>query len=137
MPHISKKHLESEEFYKIYDELINIFDKASKKSKSELVLQEFFTRTEKVMFAKRFAVIVMLSKGLSTYEIANKLAMSPATTDRMSLKFEKGDYDSLVKLLASSGDIWERIELMLLTTGGLMPQIVGHKRVNELKKRIG
>ena len=136
MPHVSKRHLEIEEFQKIYSELVKIFESAGNNSKSKLVFSEFFTKTEKVMFAKRFAVIAMLAKKHTNYEIADKLSMSPATIDRMSLKFEKGDYEHLIKLLSNFDNIWERIELLFLTTGGLMPPIVGHKRVDELKRRL-
>ena len=134
MPHISRKHLEVKEFERIYEELIQIFGSASE-YKSKQIFYEFFTKTERVMFAKRLAVIALLSKDFSTYEIATKLAMSPATVDRMSLKFERGDYDGLVMLIKKLKFL-DELELFLLTTGGLMPPIIGHRRVYQLKKKL-
>jgi len=135
MPHISNKHLKNDELKKFYGEMIEIFGLASKKLKLKNVGNEFFTKTEKIMFAKRFAVITMLAKEISNYEISQKLAMSPATVDRMSLKFEKGDYNELIKIISNSR-MWKKVELLLLTTGGLMPPIISHKRVGELKKKL-
>jgi Trp operon repressor len=136
MPHVSKLELSKEEFEKVYSEFLRTIDRSAKQGKSFKVLGEFLTRTEKMMFAKRFAVIVMLTREVPIYQIAESLHMSPATIDRMSLKFEMGKYDSLVKVFKDSPDIWEIVVYSLLTAGGILPPIAAHKEMYKIRRKL-
>jgi len=127
MPHISKRKISKVHLRHLQNELVRSFERSFKDLHTQAVFNEFFTYTEKIMFAKRLAVIAMLSKGISSYMIAETLAMSPATTNRMSVKFEMGKYDHIIKKALGKKDIWNIIEFML-SAGGIMPPIVGGKR---------
>ena len=87
------------------------------------------------MFAKRLAVIAMLSKDISTYAIAKALCMSPSTVERMSLNYEDSKYASIERYALGKKDIWEIIE-SILTVGGIMPPRAGYHRwiINRNKK---
>ena len=87
MPHISSKKLKKEHLQKLYNEFSIALEKSVKKSWLKLFLNDFLTRTEKIMLAKRFAVIYMLSEDLPPTYIAEALLMSPATIFLMSLKY--------------------------------------------------
>ena len=102
MPHISKRKLEDQHVEDLFLEIVAVFERAGRRGELRKVLRELLTPTEKVMLAKRLAVISMLSQGVSIFDIAESLAMSPSTVDIMSLKFEtdKQKFQNLVLVLA-------------------------------------
>ena len=132
MPHISSKKLKKEYLQKLYNEFSAALKKSAKKSRIKFFLNDFLTRTEKIMLAKRFAVIYLLSKDVPDSYISEALCMSPATISRMSLKYEIGKYDSLVGAIKSEDkDIWKILENIL--RAGL-PPIAGRGRWKFLYK---
>jgi len=132
MPHISSKKLKKEYLNKLYSEFGNALEKSGKKSWTKFFLNDFLTRTEKIMLAKRFAVIYLLSKDIPTSYIAESLCMSPATIFRMSLKYNIGKYSSLLKTIKSENeDLWGILEKIL--RAGL-PPIAGRGRWKFLYK---
>ena len=133
MPHLSKKKLSKKHFDQLVNELVRSFERAFKNGKTKTVFYGFFTYTERAMFAKRLAIIAMLSRGVSNYAIAETLHMSPSTIERMSLKYERGQYDAIIKYALGKKDIWEIIEL-ILNVGGFMPPKVGGKRWRKFNK---
>ena len=126
MPHISSKKLKKENLQRLYDEFSAALQKSAQRSWIKLFLNGFLTRTEKIMLAKRFAVIYLLSKDIPVSYIAEALHMSPATISRMSLKYEIGKYSSLLKTIQRENkDIWRILEKIL--RAGL-PPIAGRGR---------
>ncbi|OGI63338.1 hypothetical protein A2818_01335 [Candidatus Nomurabacteria bacterium RIFCSPHIGHO2_01_FULL_40_12] len=126
MPHVSSKKLKKEHLQKLYNEFSSALEKSAKKSWIKFFLNDFLTHTEKIMLAKRFAVIYLLSKDVPSSYIAEALCMSPATISRMSLKYEIGKYFSLLKTIKKEDEnIWEILEKIL--RAGL-PPIAGRGR---------
>ena len=114
MPHVSSKKLEEKYFKQIYDQLISVVDTAGTARGSDTLLEEFLTETEKVMFAKRLAVVCMLHEGVSKTYISEILFLSPSTINRISLKYEIGAYPYLSKLLKDNAKtIWKILEEMI------------------------
>jgi uncharacterized protein YerC len=121
MPHVSSKKLKKENLQKLYDEFGTALEKSAKKSWVKLFLNDFLTRTEKIMLAKRFAVIYLLSKDIPATYIAEALCMSPATIFRMSLKYDIGKYSSLLRAIREENkDLWGILEKIL--RAGLPPR---------------
>lgn len=121
MPHISSKKLKKEHLQKLYDELGIALEKSAQKSWVKLFLNYFLTRTEKVMLAKRFAVIFLLSQNIPSSYISESLLMSPATIARMSVKYDIGKYSSLLKAIHNENkNLWEILEKIL--RAGLPPR---------------
>lgn len=121
MPHISSKKLKKEHLQKLYNEFSIALEKSAKKSWIKFFLNDFLTRTEKIMLAKRFAVIYLLSQDVPPSYIADALCMSPATIFRMSLKYDIGKYSYLLKAIKhESKDIWKILEKIL--QAGLPPR---------------
>jgi len=135
MTHISKRKLEDKDFERMYLEMINSFERASKRNRAKIVFNEFLTPTEKVMLVKRFAVIAMLSKDISVHKIAQSLNMSPATVDRMSLRHEMGKYSSIIKDSLGKKDVWDIIEHILFG-GGIMPPKTGKGRWKNFDRTV-
>lgn len=131
MPHVSNNKLEDKHIESLYKELVFSLEKCFKDRKSLAVLNQFFTRTEREMFAKRFAVIAMLSRGISRATISRVLKMSPVTADTMHAKYEAGRYDWIVKAALKKktiGDILDDITENLNTAGGILPPYIGRGR---------
>ena len=121
MPHVSRKKLKKEQFEKIYEKLALVFNEAGKNKKSELILEEFLTTTEKIMLAKRLAVIFMLNEKVSIYHISETLFVSPSTVDRISLKYESGEYYYLSKITKKNRpEIWDILKTLILI--GITPK---------------
>ncbi len=132
MPHVSSKKLKKEHLQKLYNEFSTALEKSAKKSWVKFFLNDFLTRTEKIMLAKRFAVIYLLSQNVPATYIAEALGMSPATIFRMSLKYDIGKYSSLLKATRSENkDVW-RIFEKILRAG--LPPIAGRGRWKFLYK---
>lgn len=114
MPHISEKKLDDKYFYKLYSQMIKIFDTTGTARKSQILLEEFFTETEKIMFAKRLAVICLLCEWVSRPSISDMLLISPSTVDRISLQYEIGNYSYLENLIKkNSRTMWEVLDDMI------------------------
>lgn len=121
MPHVSSKKLKKEHLDKLYSEFGIALEKSAKKSWLKFFLNDFLTRTEKIMLTKRFAVIYLLSKDMPASYIAEALYMSPATIFRMLLKYNIGKYSSLLKAIKNENkDIWGILEKIL--KAGLPPR---------------
>ncbi len=132
MPHVSSKKLKKEHLQKLYNEFGLALEKSAKKSWTKFFLSSFLTRTEKIMLAKRFAVIYLLSKDVPTSYISEALGMSPSTIARMSVKYEVGKYSPLLKAIRREDkNIWEILEKIL--RAGL-PPIAGRGRWKFLYK---
>jgi uncharacterized protein YerC len=107
---------------KLYNEFNSALEKSAKKSWVKLFLNDFLTKTEKIMLAKRFAVIFLLSNNLPPYYIADSLGMSPTTIFKMSLKYDIGKYSSILKAIATDNqDIWKILEKIM--RAGLPPRV--------------
>ena len=132
MPHLSKKKLNKKYFNQLVSEFVRSLERSFKNDKTRTVFYEFFTYTERAMFAKRLAIIAMLSRDISTYVIAETLHMSPSTVDRMALKYEYGKYNGIIKHALGKKDIWEIIDHILMA--GFMPPKVGGGRWKKLNK---
>ena len=90
MPHVSSKKLKREHLQKLYNEFSIALEKSAKKSWLKFFLDDFLTHTEKIMLAKRFAVIFLLSNRVPVSYIAESLHMSETTIFRMYNKYDIG-----------------------------------------------
>ncbi len=134
MPHVSSKKLKKEIFNKLFKKLISTFGDAHRKGDFAQFAQEIFTKTEKVMLAKRLAIILLLKKEIPQHRIVEMLNVSPSTVAKMSLSIEIGKYDSIFKI-AERKDI-ELIGLIefLLTAGGTLRPRAGRGRWKKIFK---
>ncbi|MEX0930718.1 MAG: hypothetical protein WDZ68_00315 [Candidatus Paceibacterota bacterium] len=98
MTNISKRSLKKKDVEALFEQLVSIVTKLNKNS-SQSFLESIFTPSEQLMFTKRVAAIVMLSKGYSGYKIWTVLNLSPSTVQNYTYQYEKGIYDDFLHSL--------------------------------------
>lgn len=122
MPHVSSKKLKKETLNKLYNEFGKALERSAKKSGTKFFLEDLLTKTEKIMLAKRFAIIYLLSQNVPNSYIVETLGVSYPTLSRMSLKYDIGKYSSLLKTIKGKEKeaIWDILEKIL--KAGLPPR---------------
>ena len=114
MPHISNRKISEGDYKKIYNQLISIFDTAGKKLKSDALITEFLTETERIMLSKRLAILFMLDENISKHYISEILLVSSSTVDRISLKYELGKFPFIRSVIKNNKkSIWQVLEKVI------------------------
>jgi|SRR3989344_2472800 len=117
MSQVSKRKLKKENFEKIYNQLIEIFGKTSSKKDSEKFLKEFFYTTEKVMLAKRLAIIFMVIEKIPDRKIAEMLSVSTSTIGRIIDKYNREDYKYIsLLIIKNKSNFWNVFGILLFAT---------------------
>jgi uncharacterized protein YerC len=127
MPHISKKKLGKKTVGKIFSKLIILLGKARNHREISNILDELFTETEKIMMAKRLALILMLDGNIPHQRIQEVLTMSPSTIARLYFGIERGKYEFIRNIAKKDRVDLEKIMWLMLTAGGIMPPRGGRK----------
>ncbi|MFZ2199363.1 MAG: hypothetical protein WAV40_01070 [Microgenomates group bacterium] len=76
MPQISKHQLQPEMAELIYEELCSFVSRISTRVGISQFFNDFLTPTEKIMFSKRFMIMVLLMRGHSALHVKNTLFVS-------------------------------------------------------------
>lgn len=116
MPHISKKRLDQKVFLAMYERFQTALTSLRNKKESGKLIRELLTPTERIMIAKRIAIVYMLHTGHSIYEVEQTLKVSPSTAARYSLKSDSSDFTFLVSLIKKNeglGKIFDTLEQLL------------------------
>lgn len=100
----------------LFTQLVKVLTRVKEKEGNDF-LRAFFTDEERVMLAKRIAVVGMLRDDISTYRITQALKMSSSTVARMKREYEAGRYDALAHTLGTSKrereEFWKTLEVIL------------------------
>src|SRR3989344_3327737 len=88
MTQVSKFMIRPEVWDRIFNTFLDSFLFAKDKNKLNAYVQSIFTPTERIMFAKRFAACILLSKGHDYRGVARILRMSPPTIAKMNFKIK-------------------------------------------------
>ena len=88
MPHVSRNKLGSSTENTLTHNLNTVFTHIGKGDEMLSFLDALLTPTEKVMLAKRLAIIVLLEEGLPESHIASLLHVTRITVSRMQLYYE-------------------------------------------------
>ena len=127
MPHVSKKKLDKKTRGKLFSKLLTVFGHAQNHRDLAHLFDEILTETEKIMLAKRLAMVLMLDSDIPWHRIAEALSVSTSTVTRYSLGVEKGRYDFIRNISKKDKTYLEKIIWLLLTAGGILPPRVGRK----------
>jgi uncharacterized protein YerC len=99
MPHVSRHVPEKKITDKIYAELLeHITARGSEKDRSTLC-SDLLTPTERIMLAKRLAIICMLGEGYPFEDIQEVLRVSPSTIGRLWSAIQKGKYVRITQIV--------------------------------------
>lgn len=82
MPHVSRKKLKKKIYQKIGDQFVEFVLELKSSQDAKSFLTNLLTKIERIMLAKRLAVICMLMRGYSFEAIQHALQVSPATIDK-------------------------------------------------------
>ncbi|MBT3282994.1 hypothetical protein HON59_02650 [bacterium] len=99
MVYVSKKPLKQETLVRISNMLITHIANIHTKPNAEKFLDEILTTSEKIMLAKRFAIIAMLNKEQSYSTIKRILRVSPVTIAKINQELENGEFDFIISQL--------------------------------------
>lgn len=88
MPHVSKNKLKKKTFLRIGTQLQEKIAKANSKSDINWFTEALLTPTEKIMMAKRLAIILMLEKGYPFWAIELTLKVTQQTIVRFWKKMK-------------------------------------------------
>src|SRR3989344_3968210 len=122
MTQISKRQLSREIQQMVYETFWETIVKTTKKEEAESFFSEFFTKTEKVNFAKRLSVAILLHKNYDWRIIGDILKVSMGTIAKMNSKIESLGFKILFEKLEKEErwrKFWEDLAktYLILTRG--------------------
>ncbi len=131
MPHVSRRKLEEKLLGEMHERLITVLADLSARGEMGDFLSDLLTATEKVMLAKRLAIVLMLDKGYPFQIISRALKVSEATVSVMRERIDRGGrgFDLVLKKLKREQKI-DRILGILdrVIRVFAMPPIAGKRR---------
>jgi len=98
MSQVSKYKLSNKVYERIFSLFPQFLYKMTSKGKQRDLVDAFFTRTEKIVFAKRITIAFMLVKGYSYRQISQKIKVSTSTILKIADSL-KSHSDSITKEL--------------------------------------
>lgn len=132
MTHVSKHKIKPEIERKIVNAFMDsLFSTNLKRGKARVYA--ILTPTERIMLAKRLAIITMLERNHSYYEIAKTLNVSISTIHRLQGRVLAGHFDPLLRVFNRNLSLFDYLEIFL--SAG-MPSIAGprtQKRLDALR----
>lgn len=91
MARISRIKLKEPVLTKIFDLFFEVVGKNNNKVEFQKVINELLSPVERIMTAKRIAIIYLLLKGIDNRNICSVLKVSSATVSRYNMMLEKSD----------------------------------------------
>lgn len=138
MTHISKFKMKDRVKQRISANLANALLESGV-AQGRAMLDTLLTPTERIMLAKRLAIIVMLEREYSYYRIMKTLKVSTSTIKRLHRNLETGQYRFVQRALGKKSSSLTFLELLEVFLAAGMPSIAGprhQKRLNELRHRM-
>jgi uncharacterized protein YerC len=116
MVNVSKNKLKLKVRKDIISQFIETIAELDKNS-ANVFFQEFFTDSERLLFAKRLAIIYLLHEGISFYRISLLLKVSRDTVYRINREYTPVEKDKIIKTCeqfnAQEGLLFELKELLV------------------------
>ena len=88
MTHVSRKKLPDKVLRQILDSFLFVLTNTKKKEEMSKFLDAFLSNTEKIMLAKRLAIVFLLSEGVEETKISETLLVTQSTVSRIKLWYE-------------------------------------------------
>ncbi len=96
MTHISKKKIKKEVANELSDQFLTFLSLARTKQDARVLASELLSQTERVMLAKRLAVVVLLVRGYSFSQIEESLGVTHQTISRLWSDTKNGRYEKIM-----------------------------------------
>ena len=97
MTHISTRAVKKDVAVLLADQLLTFFSAARTKSEARIFAGELLSQTERVMLAKRLAIVVLLTRGYSYSQIQTILSINRQTVARVARGVENGEFPRIVR----------------------------------------
>ena len=112
MTHVSKRKIESHIEKRIVDAFMGaLFSTSVARGKARV--HSILTPTERIMLAKRLAIITMLERDQSYYRIEQTLNVSISTIKRLHKRLLAGDFDPLCRVFGRNLSFLDYLEVFL------------------------
>ena len=127
MPHISKSALDKKLESELFESLETAFGKLSKDETKEFLFS-LLSRTEKLMLAKRFAIIILLKENIPVRNISITIHVTPETVARIQMQSQiKGNgYDIALQKLQNEKFLKDFKTFLLKLAGYSIRAAGGH-----------
>lgn len=101
MPHVSRRPLTKKAEKELLKTFEIVMSKIGKTEEMGGFLSSLLSPTERIMLAKRLAIVILLKQGMQETDIGNALCVTRGTVDRLKLLFEtKGlGYQTAIEIL--------------------------------------
>lgn len=97
MVYVSKRKVDPGIESVLADQLLSFFASARTKRDAAALVGELFTESERIMFAKRLAVVVMLERGYTFEKIQHALKVTPQTVSRLWGERRQGRFQKICR----------------------------------------
>lgn len=97
MPHVSRKKIKKEIATELADQFLTFLSTAQSKAEARILANELLSQTERVMLAKRLAIVVLLVRGYSFQQIGESLGVTPQTVTRIWHGLKEGKYQKVAR----------------------------------------
>ncbi len=97
MTHVSKKKIKKDVAVELADQFLTFISIARTKGAARILAQELFSQTERVMLAKRLAVVTLLVRGYSFDQIEEALGITRQTTVRVWKAVKQGKFKHITR----------------------------------------
>jgi uncharacterized protein YerC len=142
MAKVSELPLREDVWERVFRLFVDTISGINNKKKLEDFINDFFSPTERIMFAKRLALMMLLAKNHNYQNIRNILKISPPTIAKMSLKVKYGGKglhpvinDVFKKQI--SRILWKEIESIIdIPTKSSLKSPERNKRILQRKQKI-
>lgn len=133
---VNKTQLSKRQEAALFKQFDDLLGSLSRQQTSAFVA-ELLGPEERLMLAKRLAIMLLLLGGTSLYKISELLKVSSATAEKVKRKLERGDYEHTIKLLGKNKtDYFKLLDALdaILHLGGALPHYNGLDRYRFLNE---
>ncbi|MFZ1075217.1 MAG: Trp family transcriptional regulator [Minisyncoccia bacterium] len=92
MTHVSKKKIKKPIAKDLADQFLTFLTVAHTKQDARIFANELFSQTERVMLAKRLAIVILLTRGYSFTQIESSLGVTRQTVVRIWKEMQVGGF---------------------------------------------
>lgn len=112
MTHVSKRKIEYKIERQIVDAFMNVIF-STNLARGKARVHSILTPTERIMLAKRLAIISMLDRDQSYYQIEQTLNVSGSTIKRLHGRLQAGNFDPLCRIFNRNLSFIDYLEIFL------------------------
>jgi DNA-binding NarL/FixJ family response regulator len=135
MVRLNKNFLDQKQINDLILQLAKVIS-PSDYSHTNVILSELLGNEERIMFAKRLAVVILLTEGTSRYKVSQILKLSQSTVEKTAKKMEEGHFDTVLKKVGrTKKDYFAFLDTLdsILHLGGILPHYNGLDRYKAIR----